>query len=622
MDEPKRGRGRPKKRTFEDIHEERTHLYHPKKIPGGWQVGGIKLPAANRYTALLFAFKHAATPEAKEYLFWEIADHLWNKDPNDPKFVKHRWSWLMIHHACRERYLAVGGAGSSGKSYTMAGWAIINWLSDPANVQVLMTSTDLGGARGRIWGAAMKLLDMVPDPPCKIRDAIGVVAYYDGNTAFSTSGIKLLTADKSKGRVSKMIGHKARFVLLIADEIGEMGSNVQQAATSNLSSNDRFQMIGLSNPASRFDSFGIYSEPKRGWDSINVEMDYEWRTKLNGLYIRLDSEDSPMVNRVDSPEYVSDIFLPYLPTQAKIDEQLQILGATPEEARKSREYMRFWRALFFDSDDDENFYTESEFIRAKAQKGGEPRKLTNPVKIAGFDPSFSSNGDKSVLTIVEVGFDQYGRHSIVHKEQIVIYEDMTNKDDPRNLQIAEKVMKLCIDRKIDVHDLGVDASGAGGGFCDMLQLVWKPGFLRVQFGGAPSDKKIKNDSKVTAKERYKNRASELFFIGKNFLLAGQMADIPPVIIQQMCTRQYLTSKGPKGIVLQVQPKKEYKANCGSSPDETDSFLVAVEVARTRHLLTPSDPVKLEGSQLRDFLQNRRTTSSYACDKMGFVANIF
>lgn len=607
--------------TREDLQNHRKSLYHPVRLSdGGWQVKNLKIGAVNRYTALLFAFQQAESPAETEYLFWEIADHLWNKDPNDQKFAKHRWSYQIVHNACRERYLAIGGAGSSGKSYTCAGWGIINWLADPANTLVLMTSTDLGGAKKRIWGAAMKLLQMVPDPPCKIVDSLGIVKYYDGATAFNTSGIQLVTADKNHTRVGKLIGIKAKKIILVADELGEMGPNVQSAATGNLSKNPSFAMIGLSNPASRFDPFGIFAEPRLGWESVNTETDYEWRTKLNGLYLRLDSEQSPNFDASDNPEYETNSFFPYLPTQSQIDEAIAILGATPEEARKSREYMRFNRAIFFDSDGQETVYSESEFIRAGALGVA---KLQGSTLIAGFDPSFSNNGDKSVLTFAEVGFDENRQFCICYKETCYIYDDATNTVDPRNLQIAEKVKRECVKRNVEVTNLAIDASGAGGGFCDMLAIVWKPGFLRVQFGGAASDKKIKNDSKVTAKERYRNRASELFFIGKQFLIGRQIYGIPPIVAKQMSNRGYETTKGQHGLMLQVEPKQKYKARVGSSPDETDSFLVAVELARTQHLFTPADPVQSDRKKndLAAWLGTRRTHGTYAADKLGFVANL-
>ena len=635
----KRGRGRPRRvtdpslqskyqqrkiaLTRHELHAKRKALYYPVRLPvGGWDVKGMRLPPCNLTTILLFAFKHAESPEEKEFLFWEIADLLWNKDPDDRRYAKHKWSYTMIHHACREKYLAIGGAGSSGKSYTMAGWGVVNWLADPENTLVLFTSTDLKGAKARIWGAMTRLLRLVPDAPCVWRESTGVIAFANGDAVSDTAGIRLVTADKSssKDKVGKLIGIKAKKVILIADELGEMGPNVQSAATGNLSKNPHFQMIGLSNPASRFDPFGIFSEPQTGWDSVNNELDYQWRTKIKGLYIRLDSEQSPNIDDTESSEYEVGEFYPYLPTADTIETDLDTFGTTHEEARKSREFMRFNRAIFYDSDGEESVYSEAELLRAGATQDA---VLSNPVLLAGFDPSFSSGGDKSVLTFIEEGMDQHGQHCIRLKETVYIYEDMTNKVDPRSLQIADKVKVECLRRGLKPEDLAVDASGAGGPWCDILQLQWSAGFLRVQFGGAASDRRLKNDSRITCRDRYRNRATELFAIGKQYLLGRQIYGIPALVAKQMCQRLFLPpTKGVLGMVLQVEPKGVYKARVGSSPDELDSFLVAVELARARHMFIPADPVAVrENKTIAAWLRPKRTLRDFAADRCGHVAHL-
>ena len=43
----------------------------------------------------------------------------------------------------------------------------------------------------------------------------------------------------------------------------------------------------MSNPASRYDAFGVWSQPEKGWDSVDNDAD-EWKTKYGGHYLRLD----------------------------------------------------------------------------------------------------------------------------------------------------------------------------------------------------------------------------------------------------------------------------------------------------------------------------------------------
>ncbi len=569
---------------------------HPTKNPTGeWEINGHVIGGGTELSALLWCFRNATKPESVEYYFWEIAYHLWEKDQPEPLFVKHKWSWRMIYHACRERYLSIGGSGSSGKSFSMAAWAIVSWLARPSNTMILVTSTDLNGARGRIWGAITKLFNAVESiAPGKLTDSKGVIRYVaeDGKQS-NTAGIKLVTSDKSpsKDKVGKLIGLKATYVMLIADELTDIGPNVQSAATGNLSKNPNFQMIGMANPASRFDPFGIFSEPKNGWDSVDVARDMEWKTRLNGRFIRLDSEDSPNIVPESCEEYADGPF-EYLPTKEQIAEALDILGTDHESARKSREFMRFNRAVFFDSDASDTFYSEADLTRAGATS--QPSKeFTNAKLVAGVDPSFSSGGDKTVMTIGEVGTDMHGQYSFRVIEQIYLYEDMTDKINPRTLQITESIVKECKKRKIEPHHLAIDASGPGGiGFCDMLQMqLGSNEFLRVQFGGKASNRRIRHDRNIVASDRYRNRASELFFVAKQYLYGRQIYGIPEKVARQLCNRSHKTSRGLAGLVLQVEPKTEYKHRIGSSPDEADSFLVLIELLRERFSFTPLDPVQ-------------------------------
>ena len=464
-------------------------------------------------------------------------------------------------------------------------------MCDPSNTKILLTSTHLSGARDRIWGAVLQLIDDIPEPPCRIVDSVGLIAYVDQSTgkSYSTYGLKLVSADKKQGsrKIGKMIGGKAPRVILIADELGEISESVQEAASSNLATNPHFQMIGLSNPASKYDPFGIFCLPKGGWESVDVMNDMTWELQIGGKYIRLDAYDSPNFQLDDGDGEGYD----YLPSQRTIDEALESLGATPDEAAKSSGFLRMFRAVFNDSDGGETVYSIAEITKAGATN---TRELGAVTILGGLDPSFSSNGDATVLKIGTLGYDEAGQHAISFGDAVRIYEDVTDRSQPRNVQVAKKVVEECKKRGVKAENLAVDATGAGAPFCDILQMAFEnDSFLRVQFGGAASDRKIKNDSKTTGRERYRNRASELFFIGKQFLLGKQLFGVSSDMVKQMTSRMFKTHKGTKGLVLQVEPKDEYKKRMGESPDETDASFILLEGARERHFFVPQDPVAVK-----------------------------
>ena len=122
-------------------------------------VGGFQLPPTSLITALLYGFANHETSVAREYYFWRICDELFNHEELPEKLcVRHPWAELMIRAALENKYLAIGGSASSGKSHIMAAWGIINFLSQPQDTLVLMTSTTLREARKRIWGSVISCL--------------------------------------------------------------------------------------------------------------------------------------------------------------------------------------------------------------------------------------------------------------------------------------------------------------------------------------------------------------------------------------------------------------------------------------------------------------------------------
>lgn len=601
--------------------------YHPVRTENGcWDVHGAMLPACTEETAILYAAKNARTHDELEYLFWAFADLVWNKDPYERKMARQRWSHQMIHHAVREKYLAIGGAASAGKSWTIGGWAVFNFLLSPHNTIVLATSTDVKGAEKRIWGAIRKLMDMVEGAPVRVQSAEKSIRYEDNYGKLHPSGLFLITSDKSpsKDKVGKMIGVHADRVILIADELGDISHNVLTAATGNLAKNPHFQMIGMSNPASRMDPFGIFAMPSHGWGSVNTETDYGWKTKVGGYYLRLDAEDSPNFDEEDpSVPWETGKLFNFLPTRESLDADLDATMADSREAaRKTRTYLRFNRAVFFDSDDDESYYSEADIRRAGADL---PEVLQQAKTICGVDLSFSEGGDNTVLAFCDIGFDTRGQFSINLKELVYVQQDMTDKTTPRSLQISEKIRKECQKRGLTPDQVAIDAStGGGSALCDMLQLQWGEGFLRVQFGGSPSDKKIKNNSKLTGKDRYWNRAAELFFTARQYMLGRQIYGLNPTIIRQMCARKYESIKSSRGVLLKVEGKDKYRARMGHSPDETDAYLVAVELARTRFGVMAADPVpdSKAPTNMASWLRGKKfSENKYDPSRLGHDANL-
>lgn len=545
-------------------------------------VGGLLIPPTSLVTALLYGFAQHPKAVAREYYFWRICDELWNHDDlPEPMMIRHPWAEEMIRKAIKHKYLAIGGSASSGKSHTMAAWGIVNWLSQPADTLVLMTSTTLREARKRIWGSVMSLLSVVDGAPIRIRDSIGNAAYVDeGGTLIERAGLSLIAAEKSKTReaVGKFIGIKQKRVILIGDELSELSEAILQAGLTNLSKNPFFQMIGMSNPNSRFDAFGVWSEPKKGWDSIDIQIADEWETKWNGHYLRLDGERSPNI-------LLGEEKFPWLPTAEKLAEDRALLGAD------SRGYLRMVRAVFFDSDETTGIYSEAELSRSGAL--GSVDWAEKPVKVAGIDPAFTNGGDRTIMYTAEVGYTRSGQYACKFLKALHLNDDATNKAIPRTYQIVQQIIDHCKQEGIPPENVAVDSTGAGAPFCDVLAGEWNTtAFQRVTFGGKPSDKRVSMNSRLTGEELYTNRVSELWFVGKELIRTKQIFGISSDLAQEMCARNYELIKS-SSLKVKIETKSEFKARFGRSPDLADAAFLALDCARQVLGLVAVDPPKDE-----------------------------
>lgn len=564
--------------------DKRKRVLEPRIDPQSkkMDVGGLMIQPTSLLTALLYGFAHHPNDKAKEFYFWRVCDELWNREElPEHMMVRHPWAEQMIRAAIKHKYLAVGGSASSGKSHTMAAWGIVQWLSQPRDTLVLMTSTTLREARKRIWGSVMSLLSVIDGAPIKIRDSIGNAAYIDENgTLIERAGLSLIAAEKSKTReaIGKFIGIKQKRVIMIGDELSELSESILQAGLTNLSKNPSFQMIGMSNPNSRFDAFGVWSEPKKGWESVDTQTADRWTTKWNGKYIRLDGERSPNIT-------LGEVKYPWLPTAEKLAEDRALLG--PE----SRGYMRMVRAVFFDSDETTGIYSEAELTKGGAM--GEVDWAEKPTVVAGIDPAFTNGGDRTIMYTAEVGYARNGQYVCKLGEALHLNDDATNKAVPRTYQIVHQIIDHCKRRNISANNVALDSTGAGAPFCDVLAGEWSSDFMRVTFGGKGSDKRVSMNSQLTGAELYTNRVSELWFVGKELLRTKQIYGVSSDLAQEMCARNYDMTKGTGTLRVKIESKPEFKARFGRSPDLADAAFLALDCARQRMGLVAIDPPKDE-----------------------------
>jgi hypothetical protein len=528
--------------------------------------------------------------------FRNVVSMLWHKGTVKP-FVWHPWAERMLEAACANKYLAVAGCGSSGKTEFFAVWAIVNFLCAPKDTMVLVTSTSLKEARKRIWGAIRDYWQAIPGLPGKLVDSIGQIRLDDGsgeNKFSDRCGISLVAGEKKKEReaIGKLIGMKNARVFLIADELPELSEAIIEAAVSNLSLNPYFQLIGIGNPASYYDAFGVFAKPKAGWQSITPN-DEEWETE-KGWCIRFDGEKSPNI-------LAGRKLYPWMITQDTIDEAQQKMGAN------SLSYWRMYRGFWCPSGEEQSIYSEADIIKYKADIPAlwkEP-----PTRIAALDPAFTNGGDRCALYYGFVGTNEEGMKTIMFDSYELLREDVTLKDEPRTNQIVRQFREKCEAQGIVPKHAAFDASGAGGPFGDVVATLWSNEVLRVQFGGSASDLPVSLSDRTPSKARYTNRVTELWFSGRELMRTGQLKGVSPDLAREMCARRYETRKDVS-LRMVAESKQDMKMRTGKSPDIADAAFILVDLCRQRFGFWSKNPESLKSGSSNDkWFQRMRMVNS-------------
>lgn len=527
----------------------------------------------NQFYLELTAFKLLKREERVEP-FKNVCRILWPNTPDSPKkFYFNEWTDKMLLEACKWNYLSVMGSGSSGKSAFFAVWAIVNYLCAPSTTKVLLTSTTLTDARGRIWGDVVNFWLARPGLPGKLLNAQGTIRFQNGSTFSEKSGITLIAGAPTKAQesVAKMIGFKNERLILIADELPELSDAIVEAALTNLTLNPYFQLIGLGNPKNHFDPMSRMTIPKNGnWDSVNVDTG-GWETKL-GYNLHFDGLKSPNV-------MAGKNLYPGIIGADKVTEAINRVG------EKSSGFWRMIRGFYCPAGEDDCIYSDIQLETSGAMQtlGNGFSWLDNScTPVSALDPSFTNGGDRSCMVWGLMGKNLEGQKTLLILGHEALFEDAENKKLGHSEQIIAQFKDRSFKLGVQPKHMAFDSTGGGKPFGDIVDAVISKDVLHVDFGGRPSDMAVSAYDKTPATERYINRVSELWYGSHEYFRTGQIKGITRELANEMCQRKKTEEKG-SGLQLRirVESKREMKARNLPSPDLADSFFILVELCRQR-----------------------------------------
>lgn len=495
------------------------------------------------------------------------------------------WEWnpnavSIITEKMNERWLMVGGHASSSKSQSMVLWGTLNYLLDPWNTKVVVTSTTLKQAKRKIWAEVhqcwtqairhrAKTYGLSHDEaerqmPGKFM-ADGIIRYKGANGETDASGMEVVAGDASaaKESVEKLQGMKRDRIFVLLEELASLEPALMNTVTGNLMANPKTDIIGAFNPDSHFDQAGIASEPVDGWGSVN-ENTYRWRNK-RGVTLRFDGKVSP------------NVVLGYkkwrgLLTKEVYEEKEQELG------KDSKWFWSQYRGYWSPTGSLECVFSEAEIEQYDARTPITTQWLETPEMAAFMDASFEHGGDRAFLAIAKCGTALIGdsaRKAMSYVDLIQLDADINKKED-KTEQIVEKFIAECRKRGVKPEHAGFDVTGASSLY-SLIKRDWSDKVLAVKFGEKASDAPLSRLDKRPASDEYSRKSDEIWYAAKPLIRSHQIKGIPVDAITEMISRTFKKKNGK----IQLETKDEMKARALRSPDRADAVLGLAFLCRQR-----------------------------------------
>lgn len=502
------------------------------------------------------------------------------------------------------------GPAASGKSTDAAVIALIHWWAAPDCTTVTTASTTQPMLEKRIFGEVVKYHSSVPNAPgfYHSSDTSITLGKKESDLVSNRNGIFGVAVLKGTlaEAMGNIVGVHNRYNVLIVDEMQATREAVVEAA-SNLSASGEFCFIGMGNPDDRNTPLGRHSEPKGGWETVHPDKPgcEEWDTK-EGVCLFFDGLKSPAVA---DPEG-----WPFLLNRRKIDEYAEAHGADSP---------LFWsqRRGFFPPEGMTDTLFSLSFFESTLSDRTDPQQwMFPPLLVAGLDPAFSSGGDRCVMSVMEAGLTTLGRMVIRNRTDLrrVIKLSASllgasrsggNGVDvpvPVSQQIVAQVSAACIALGIPPERLALDTTGTQNTLADVFDTMWRPGCLRVSFGGKASTRPISDADRTEGAKFYGNRMTELWHCLWHACKAGQIMGIDYEVAREFSWRRL-----HKVMPVTLESKVDMRVRTGKSPDIADSVVVILELLRQRFGWTPGRVLDAEAFLSPDEAEQYRRTEEAA-----------
>lgn len=531
--------------------------------------------------------KHKEYPYSKAELLNPVSEHVLRAIRllfTEDQVKIHPWLEQQAYSWTYDDFSIWWGCAGSGKSQSLGLFTLLDYIPDPDQTFSLLASTTKDMLLLRSYSSVTQHLGYLKAnrkfhiPFKYIAQSTSVVP--EGlseeemlNLKCRIKGVAVAQGTEQEARAN-LQGVHVKYVRLVLDELEGMRSAAMEAR-HNLAQCEDFKLFGACNPESWTGLAGKFSVPTDGIASVNTDSE-KWKTEW-GTVLRFDAFKSPGI--LEPKKY------PFLPNQGTIDRIIKAnAGNTDAPA-----VWTFLRA-FPPAQGAERTVLTPQMIETYSMKTPVASWMSRPVKLAAVDPAFTSDGDKAMIVVGELGMASSGTIVLncIRKEQLKIE---ASSKVPVTQQLVEQVAKICGPRTDDNPDgedvphenIGFDDSG-NQSVADAYEMyIGRHGVYRCNFAERPPEIPVSAVNPQPASQRYKNVVTWLYY---NILELGQRGQIRGLFedaADQFCKRRL----GEKQKPLMLETKKDYKKRLHEgSPDDADACAILAGLARERLGLVP------------------------------------
>lgn len=496
----------------------------------------------------------------------------------------------IIDEFFANKFLALLGSASSGKSFTMALLGVVMFMINPRFTKVLVTCTTKEAGMGKIWGDINNAWDQLEKVfrewglplPGKMMSEPVMVRYqhpeYHPGTGWKItstshkSGLQLIATLQSseKQTVATVQGYKNDTVIFLGDEWDSFSPALADTITGNLSSNKHSHCVASFNISGRSSAGGLISTPKEGWDSVTPEDD-EWEG-VHGKVLRFDAEKSP--NVIAGYEKWKGL--------ATVEYVEKLRETHGEESIKWWMFVKAWPPPTGES---RFIYSENELTKIYLADTKVTTWLETPKRIAALDPDFTFGGDGALLMVFNIGDAQIvgvTRKVLEIHRAIEISKYVTPTGGEHSKQVVMLTKRFMEDPTcgFELKNLGIDITGATS-FGTLVNELVGTGWIPVDSRSKPTELPVSKADTRKGTDVFESLLSEMWLAPKALIRSGQIKGLDDETRREMCLRCFnaANSRGRE----EVESKKIMKKrNKKMSPNRADALFIGIHVARTKH----------------------------------------